>query len=99
MDKVFLYIDILGFKQLVESKPEIVQKVFTSINELHVHKNTEFQTIVFSDTVLIFNKTSNHSQHFYVTYHIEYTQQLFYMLASLNVFFRSILSVGDFNYI
>lgn len=99
MDKVFLYIDILGFKQLVESKPEIVQKVFTSINELHVHKNTEFQTIVFSDTVLIFNKTSNHSHHFYVTYLIEYTQQLFYKLASLNVFFRSILSVGDFNYI
>lgn len=99
MSKVFLYLDILGFSQLVDSKSDKIEKIFSAINELHVYKDNEFQTIVFSDTILIFNKKDNQSHHFYVTYLIEYTQQLFYKLASLNVFFRGILSVGDFNYI
>lgn len=86
MEKAFLYIDILGFKNLVTSNTDKVESIFKIIDSLHVHKDIAFQTIVFSDTILVFNKDNRYPLHFYVTYLIEYAQQLFYRLSMINVY-------------
>lgn len=98
MEKAFLYIDILGFKQLVENNSSKIEKIFEIIDGLNVHRHFAFQTIVFSDTILVFNKNENYQNHYYVTYLIEYAQQLFYRLSLINIYFKGIITLGDFNF-
>lgn len=98
MKKTFLYIDILGFGQLVKSNTSKVDKIFEIIDGLNVHKHFALKTIVFSDTILVFNKNEEHSNDYYVTYLIEYSQQLFYQLSLINIYFKGIITLGDFNY-
>ena len=99
MEKTFLYIDILGFKNLVISNADKVEGIFKIIDGLHVHKDIVFQTIVFSDTILVFNKDNRYPLHFYVTYLIEFAQQLFYRLSMINVYFKGIITLKPFTYI
>jgi hypothetical protein len=98
MDKTFLYIDILGFEKLVESNSPKTEKIFEIIDGLNVHKDFVFQTIVFSDTILVFNKNGDYQNHYYVTYLIEYAQQLFYRLSLINIYFKGIITLGEFNF-
>ena len=98
MDKTFLYIDILGFEELVRSNSLKVNKIFKIIDGINVHKDIVFQTVVFSDTILIFNKNNDYENHYYVTYLIEYSQQLFYRLSLINVYFKGIITLGEFNF-
>lgn len=42
MEKTFLYIDILGFKNLVTSNTDKVESIFKIIDSLHVHKDNSF---------------------------------------------------------
>ena len=99
MEKTFLYIDILGFKNLVTSKSSKLESIFRIIDSLHVHKDVAFQTIVFSDTILIFNKNNEYPLHYHITYLIEYAQQLFYKLSMINVYFKGIITLKSFTYI
>ena len=55
-NKYLLYIDILGFSDMVKNDYGKITKLFDYINNLNVHRHGAFQTIVFSDTILIFNK-------------------------------------------
>lgn len=98
MEKAFLYIDILGFGQLVKDNSSKIEKIFEIIDGLNVHRNFAFQTIVFSDTILVFNKNEDYQNHYYVTYLIEYAQQLFYRLSLINIYFKGIITLGDFNF-
>jgi hypothetical protein len=98
MKKAFLYIDILGFGQLVKNNSLKVDKIFEIIDGLSVHKHFALKTIVFSDTILVFNKKDEHSNDYYVTYLIEYAQQLFYRLSHINIYFKGIITLGEFNY-
>jgi len=52
-DRFFLYIDILGFKDLVESGFDILE-IYRRIDDLHVHSDKDFTCIVFSDTVIVY---------------------------------------------
>jgi hypothetical protein len=98
MKRAFLYIDILGFENLVRTNPEKVDQIFKIFNDLKVHRHFALQTIVFSDTILVFNKDESRPIHYYCTYLVEYAQQLFYHLVQVNVYFKAILTFGDFNY-
>ena len=98
MKRAFLYIDILGFENLVRTKPDKVNEIFEVFDTLKVHKHFALQTVVFSDTILVFNKDESWPVHYYCTYLVEYTQELFYRLTSINVYFKAILTLGDFNY-
>jgi len=59
MKRVFLYIDILGFENTVRNNPRKADQIFEIFDELKVHGHFALQTVVFSDTVLVFNKDSN----------------------------------------
>lgn len=98
MDRAFLYIDILGFENLVRTNPEKVDKIFKIFDTLKVHKHFALQTVVFSDTILVFNKDESLSVDYYCTYLVEYSQELFYRLSLINVYFKGILTFGEFNF-
>lgn len=97
MERTFLYIDILGFKTLVKSDPKKVDSIFKIIDHLKVYKCRDLETIIFSDTMLVFNKENNRSIDYFCTYLIEYAQELFYKLSLIDVYFRGFLTYGDFH--
>lgn len=98
-EKFLLYIDILGFSELVKSSNNKVAKLYSMIDTLHVHQHDAFETIVFSDTILVFNKVNpntNHDNEYLVMYFCEFVQDLFYRCIELEIHFRAILTHGEF---
>lgn len=75
-----------------------IDKIFQIIDGLNVYEHYAFKTIVFSDSILVFNDEWNASNHYYVTYLIEFTQQLFYKLLSIGVYFKGLITYGEFNF-
>ena len=98
MKKAFLYIDILGFESMVGSKSYKIEKIFKIFDGLNVFKHPALEVVIFSDTILVFNKNDDWPTHYYVTYLIEYAQELFYKLNWYNIFFKGIITHGEFNF-
>lgn len=98
MERTFLYIDILGFENLVLTNPSKVNKIFKVLDRLKVHRHFALKTVVFSDTILVFNVDESHPNHYYCTYLVEYAQELFYKLSEINIYFKGILTLGEFNF-
>lgn len=98
--KYLLYIDILGFSNLAKTDYK-VNELFATIDSLNVHQDPGFQTIAFSDTILIFNKIQPVSQKDHediVMYACEFAKDLTFRCRKLNIQFRAILSYGEFSY-
>lgn len=99
--KYFLYIDILGFADLVKQDPSEIEKIYEIINSLNVHSHDTFKTIVFSDTILVYNKVDVSSQHdheYVVMYACEFVQDLMYRFADKKRHFRAILTYDNFKH-
>lgn len=99
--KYLLYIDVLGFSELVKNDYSKIKLLFKKIDELNVHRHNAFQTIVFSDTILIINKESPRNKHdheYLVMYACEFVQDLMYRCIDLEIQFRAILTYGEFYY-
>ncbi len=99
--KYLLYIDILGFADLVKTDYNKIRQLFKKIDELNVHRHNAFQIIVFSDTILIINKQAprNTDDHEYlVMYACEFAQDLMFRCIGLEIQFRAILTYGEFYY-
>lgn len=101
MEHDFLYIDILGFSNMVKEHSPKIPQIFDIFNGLSVHNHYAFQTIVFSDTIIVFygnNEDNDMPNHYYVTYLLEFAQQLFYRLLSIGVYYRGFITYGDFEF-
>lgn len=98
MQKAFLYIDILAFESLVRSKSAKVERIFKIFDSLKVFQHHALETIVFSDTIIVFSKDEGNPIHYYFTFLTEYSQQLFYKLSEINIYFKAILCTGEFNF-
>lgn len=98
MKKAFLYIDILGFSKLVMTNQKKVNNIFSVLDQFRAHRHFALHTIVFSDTILVFNNDESRSTDYYCTYLVEYAQELFYKLSLINVYFKAILTYGDFKF-
>ena len=61
--KYLLYIDILGFADLVNESQADVRRLYKILEGLNCHKHDAFQVIVFSDTILIYNKFDTFLKH------------------------------------
>ena len=99
--KYFLYIDILGFADLVKQDPSETEKLYNIINKLNVHSHDAFKTIVFSDTILVYNKvdvSSDHDHEYVVMYACEFVKDLMYHLSDKNRHFRAILTYDNFKH-
>ncbi len=101
MNRFLLYIDILGFKELVKNNSAKVEQVYKIIDSLNAHRHEGFKTIIFSDTILVYNKekSRNWGEHdYYVMYACEFVQDLQFRLTGQNIFFRAVLVSGKFNH-
>lgn len=99
--KYFLYIDILGFSKMVEQDSPKVKEVFSIIDKLNVFHHESFETVFFSDTLLVFNKdyaVLESDKNYFIMFLIEFVEDLYYRLADRNIFFRGFLVEGDFEY-
>jgi hypothetical protein len=91
----------LGFKETVENDPNKVKIIYDHINNLNVHNHDAFTTIVFSDTILVYNKVDpkNDSEHQYLSmFSCEFAQDLLYRCVGEKIFFRAILDYGEFSH-
>ncbi|MGB0681465.1 MAG: hypothetical protein ACPGOV_02095 [Magnetovibrionaceae bacterium] len=97
-ERLFLYIDILGFKNLIESRFNI-NEVYRRIDRLNVHRDRDFTCIVFSDTILVYGDEIwlNHPNSA-IMWLVEFAQDLFYNLISLDVHIRAYVTKGDFEH-
>lgn len=101
--KYLLYIDILGFSDLVKTDPIQVERIYGVLDSLNVHSHHAFRTIVFSDTVLVYNrfdpKPSDVKEHEYlVWYLIEFAEDLHHRLTGQGLYFRAVLVSGEFQH-
>jgi hypothetical protein len=99
--RYLLYIDILGFSNLVRADPQRVQELYKTLDELNVHQHEAFTTIVFSDTVLVYNRSepiSNHDHEYLVMYACEFVQDLLYRTIGRGLYLRAVLLYGEFEH-
>jgi hypothetical protein len=99
MNKYFLYIDILGFSQLVATSPKKVDDLYEAVASLNAHTHDAFEAIVFSDTILIYNTVDSvqtKDDEYLVMYLCEFAKDLQYRLAGRDIAFRAILTYGPF---
>lgn len=101
-NRYLLYIDILGFSELVRGAPARVQDLYRIIDSLNVHRHHAFKTIVFSDTILVYSKDSllqgNRDHEYVVMYSCEFAQDLMYRFVGTEFAFRAVLKFGEFDH-
>jgi hypothetical protein len=96
--KYLLYIDMLGFSDLVR-KRGAAKMLYETINKLNVHRHDAFKTIAFSDTLLVCNinnPKTKHDREYLVMYSCEFAKDLFYRLIGRDLHFRGYLTLGEF---
>ena len=100
-ERFLLYIDILGFAEMTSRDPRKVARIYAILDSLNAHKHDAFKTIVFSDTVLVYNDSpavKEEDKNYLVWYLIEFAEDLHHRLTGQDVFFRAILTKGDFSH-
>ena len=99
--KYFLYIDILGFVSLVNRKGR-VEDLYARIDSLNALRHISFKTIVFSDTILVYNvdhlNWDESDKNAIVTRLCEFAEDLFYRLVSQDIHFRAYICRGEFHH-
>ena len=97
-ERFLLYIDILNFSNLVLQKGK-VEELYEIINDLNVHRHDVFTTIIFSDTILVYNRLHArglNEVHYIVMFLCEFAQDLFYRLIGRDIHFRAYVTIGEF---
>ncbi|MER0509814.1 hypothetical protein ABR850_10290 [Aeromonas veronii] len=100
-NRFLLYIDILGFTDMTNNEPRKVARVYSILDELNVHKHNSFKTIVFSDTILVYNPDlaeTDREREYLIWYLIEFAEDLHHRLTGQDIYFRAILTTGSFNH-
>ncbi len=100
-ERLFLYLDILGFSNLV-AKHGAAMAIYERIERLNVHNHRDFSSIVNSDTVLVysnFDVADNENSSVGIMWMCEFAQDLFYRCISIDVPFRAYITSGEFNHV
>ncbi|MFT0474322.1 hypothetical protein ACMSI6_10330 [Pseudomonas antarctica] len=100
-DRFLLYIDILGFSNMVRDEPRKVVRVYEILDTLNVHNRSDFKVIVFSDTILIYNSqpaSATTESKFCVQTLVDCAEDLHHRLVGQDIFFRGVIVKGDFEH-
>lgn len=100
-DRYLLYIDILGFSNLVKDSNAKIEDLYEVIASLHVHNHPSFRVIIFSDTILVYNVEGGdvrRDRTYLVMYLCEFAQDLQHRLTAKDIFFRAVLVKGQFTH-
>ena len=97
-ERFLLYIDILGFKELVRSGINLAE-LYMRIDRMNVHSDKDFTCIVFSDTILVYGSDAwlEHPSQA-LMWLIEFAQDIFYSLISLDIHIRAYITKGEFSH-
>lgn len=97
-ERLFLYIDILGFGEMVKSSYDIAS-IYRHIDRLNVHSDEYFKCIVFSDTILVY---AHEAWMKYpdkgLMWLIEFAQDLIYHLIPSDIHVRGYITIGNFEH-
>jgi hypothetical protein len=99
IDRFLLYIDLLGFSEIVRSKPELLPDLFRIMDKSPAHQHDSFRVIQFSDTLLIYNATEVTEprwKSYCAMYLCEFAQVVQNMLLAHDVFLRGLITYGPF---
>lgn len=100
-NRYFLYLDILGFTDLVRNHSDRIHDLYEVIASLNVHNHDAFKVVVFSDTVIVYNvnggDTPEDSQYL-IMFMCEFVKDLMHRLTGRGIYFRSIITYGDFTH-
>lgn len=99
-EKFLLYIDLLGFSNIVGASDK-VRSLYKIVDSLNAHKHHYFKTIVFSDTILVYNTEEpkdDSDRNYIVWYAIEFAEDLHHRLIGTGTFFRAVLTHGEFDH-
>jgi hypothetical protein len=100
-DRYLLYIDLLGFSDMTKRDPRKVARLYSIIDSLNVHQNEFYKTIVFSDTILVYNITdpkNDEQRNHVIWYLIEFAEDLHHRLTGQDIYFRGVIYPGDFEH-
>jgi hypothetical protein len=100
-ERYLLYIDILGFSDLVQEDESKISDLYEVFAALNVHNHLSFKAIIFSDTILVYNVADPDDQSdrsYLVMYLCEFAQELQHDLTKKDIFFRAVLVRGDFQH-
>ena len=97
-ERFFLYIDILGFKEMIRDK-SVVTDLYEIIDSLNVHRDGDFTCIVFSDTIVVYaSEVWLGAPNQAIMWLIEFAQDLHYRLIVKDIHFRAYVTFGDFEH-
>lgn len=99
VDRLLLYIDLLGFSVLVQTKKDILPDLFLALDKSVVHQHGAFKVIQFSDTLLVYNEPavdSARDKSYCAMYLCEFAQEIQYRLLGHNAFLRGLITYGKF---
>jgi hypothetical protein len=99
-DRYLLYLDVLGFERMVAEETERVGALMRVIDQLNAHRHPNFKSIVFSDTLLVYNTDDARNEdddRYLVMYLIEFAMDLHSRLVGSGIFLRAVIRWGQFN--
>jgi hypothetical protein len=99
--RFLLYIDILGFSQMVEDDGSRVEDLYEVIASLNANKHDAFKCIIFSDTILVYNREGGeHAEdvRYLLMFMSEFAKDLLHRLTGRHVFFRAVITRGEFRH-
>ena len=97
LDRFLLYVDLLGFSDLVMTKPEVVPRILETLDSSPAHTHPDFTALQFSDTLLVFNEPaaiSENDKHYCAMFLCEFAQDLQHKLLGSNAFIRATVTYG-----
>lgn len=100
-NKVLLYIDILGFSELVAKSPERIDDLYEVIASLNAHQHDAFRCVIFSDTILIYNVDGGDTPQdlsYLLMFECEFAKDLLHRLTKRGIVFRAVITSGHFRH-
>jgi len=99
--RFLLYIDILGFSDLVKADDARIDDLYEVIASLNATKHDAFKCIIFSDTILVYNREGGeHAEdvRYLLMFLSEFAKDLLHRLTRRDVFFRAVITRGAFRH-
>jgi hypothetical protein len=100
-NKLLLYIDILGFSDLVSESPSKIDDLYEVIASLNVHDHNAFRCVIFSDTILVYNVDGGDSPQdisYLLMFQCEFAKDLMHRLTKRGIVFRAVITNGHFRH-
>ena len=102
MQKRFLlYVDVLGFSELVNGSVATIEDLYEVIASLNANSHEAFKCIIFSDTILIYNRHGGeHAEDikYLLMFMCEFIKDLLHRLTKRGIFFRAVITHGSFRH-